>query len=344
LYGEDGPNAAVPIDGEGTGMPTGAETNGLLIFLGVLVFLAIVTIHAGVKAVPQGWQWTVERFGRYRGTIHPGLNLITPFIDRIGHRINVQETVLEIPSQQVITKDNASVTVDGVVFYQILEAGKAAYEVRNLQAAIVNISMTNIRTAIGALDLDEVLSKRDEINDRLLRVLDAASQAWGAKITRVELKDVRPPEDVVLAMSQQLTAERQKRAAVLQAEGVKQAEILRAEGDKQARILAAEGRLVAANRDAEARERLAQAEAAATRFVSEAIAAGNVQALNYFVAQKYVEAVSRIAASPNSRLVLMPLEASGLIGAIAGIAELTGADGLPKPAAAARIPSTSGTG
>lgn len=292
------------------------------IFIIVLAVVVVATIAAGVKTVPQGNQWTVERFGRYRTTLYPGLNLIVPYIDRIGRRINVQETVLAIPSQSVITKDNASVTVDGILFYQVLEAGKAAYEVQNLQLAIMNITMTNIRTAIGALDLDETLSKRDEINDRLLKVLDAASHPWGTKITRVELKDVRPPEDVVLSMSKQLTAEREKRAAILQAEGIKQAAILKAEGDKQSQILAAEGRLAAANRDAEARERLAQAEAAATEFVSKAVVAGNVQALNYFIAQKYTDAIAQLVRSPGSRLILMPLETSGLIGTIAGIAEL----------------------
>lgn len=301
-----------------------------LIFLLVLALVALVTIYAGVKVVPQGFQWTVERFGRYRATLSPGLNLIVPYIDTIGKRVNVQETVLEIPSQPVITKDNASVTVDGILFFQILEAGKAAYEVRDLQSAITNITMTNIRTAIGALDLDETLSKRDEINERLLRVLDAASHPWGTKITRVELKDIRPPEAVVASMSKQLTAEREKRASILQAEGVKQSAILKAEGEKQSQILSAEGRLVAANRDAEARERLAQAEAAATEVVSKAVANGSVQALNYFVAQKYVEAMARIGESPNARLVLMPLETSALVGAIAGIAELTkGKSGQP---------------
>ena len=230
--------------------------------------------------------------------------------------------MLQIPSQSVITKDNASVTVDGIVFFQILQAGQAAYEVQNLEQALINITMTNIRTAIGALDLDETLSKRDEINDRLLRVLDSASQPWGTKITRVELKDVRPPEDVVASMSKQLTAEREKRAAILQAEGVKQAAILKAEGDKQSVILAAEGRLEAANRDASARERLALAEANATTSVSKAVGEGSIQALNYFVAQKYTDALIRIGASPNARLVLMPLDTGGVIGSIAGIAEL----------------------
>ena len=272
--------------------------------------------------MPQGYQWTVERFGRYRITLSPGLRLLNPFIDGIGRKINVQETVLEIPPQNVITKDNASVVVDGIVFYQIVDAARAAYEVRDLEAAVTNITMTNIRTAIGALDLDETLSKRDEINERLLRVLDAATEPWGTKITRVELKDVRPPEDVQLSMAKQLTADRERRAAILRAEGIKQAAILEAEGAKQAQILAAEGRLEAAQRDAEARERLAEAEAIATTAVSKAVSEGNVQALNYFIAQKYVEAMNQIGQSPNARLVLMPMETSGLVGAIAGIAEL----------------------
>lgn len=294
-----------------------------LTFLIALVVLTIAVIAAGVKTVPQGFQWTVERFGRYRATLLPGLNLIVPFIDRVGHKMNVQETVLDVPSQSVITKDNASVTVDGIVFYQVLEAAKAAYEVQDLHAAITNLTMTNIRTAIGALDLDETLSKRDEINDRLLHVLDAATQPWGTKVTRVELKDIRPPDNVVASMSMQLTAEREKRASILQAEGVKQAAILRAEGEKQSQILAAEGRLAAANRDAEARERLAAAEAEATKAVSKAVEEGSVQALNYFVAQKYVEALNQIGHSPNVKLMLMPMEMTSVVSAVAGIAELT---------------------
>ncbi|HSU04887.1 MAG TPA: SPFH domain-containing protein [Acetobacteraceae bacterium] len=295
---------------------------GLLIFLAIVAVIVLAIIARGMRTVPQGYQWTVERFGRYRVTLLPGLRLINPFIDRIGRRINVQETVLEIPAQNVITKDNASVIVDGIVFYQVIDASRAAYEVQNLQTAITNISMTNIRTAIGGLDLDETLSHRDEINERLLRVLDAATEPWGTKITRVELKDVRPPEDVLISMAKQLTADRERRAAILRAEGIKQAAILEAEGAKQAQILAAEGRLAAAQRDAEARERLAEAEAKATTFVSNAVAGGNVQALNYFIAQKYVEALNQIGQSPNSRLVLMPTDMSGLVGTIAGIAEL----------------------
>jgi len=294
-----------------------------LVFLIALVVLTLAVIAAGVKTVPQGYQWTVERFGRYRTTLMPGLNLIVPFIDSIGHKINVQEAVLEIPSQDVITKDNASVTVDGIVFFQVLQAARAAYEVQDLRTAVINMAMTNIRTAIGALDLDETLSKRDEINDRLLHVLDNATQPWGTKITRVELKDISPPDSVVKSMALQLTAERERRAAILAAEGVKQAAILKAEGEKQSQILAAEGRLAAANRDAEARERLANAEAEATRSVSKAVEDGNVQALNYFVAQKYVDALNQIGHSPNVRLMLMPMEMSSVVGAISGIAELT---------------------
>ena len=296
--------------------------NGFLIALVVLAIIVLAVISRTLRTVPQGYQWTVERFGRYRTTLLPGLRLVNPFIDRIGRKINVQETVLEIPAQNVITKDNASVVVDGIVFYQVVDASRAAYEVQNLQSAVVNITMTNIRTAIGGLDLDETLSKRDDINERLLRVLDAATEPWGTKITRVELKDVRPPEDVQLSMAKQLTADRERRAAVMRADGIKQAAILEAEGAKQAQILAAEGRLEAAQRDAEARERLAEAEAKATAAVSKAVSEGDVQALNYFIAQKYVEAMSQIGQSPNARLVLMPMETSGLVGTIAGIAEL----------------------
>ena len=298
------------------------EVSGLLIFLIVLAIIVLAVIARGVRTVPQGYQWTVERFGRYRITLSPGLRVINPFIERIGRKVNVQETVLEIPAQNVITKDNASVIVDGIVFYQVIDAARASYEVQDLDSAVTNITMTNIRTAIGALDLDETLSKRDEINERLLRVLDAATEPWGTKITRVELKDVRPPEDVQQSMSKQLTADRERRAAILRAEGIKQAAILEAEGTKQSQILAAEGRLAAAQMDAEARERLAEAEAKATAAVSKAVSEGNVQALNYFIAQKYVEAMTQIGQSPNARLVLMPMETSGLVGTIAGIAEL----------------------
>ena len=297
--------------------------SGFFIFLLVVLVFVVIVISRGVRTVPQGYQWTVERFGRYRTTLSPGLRLINPFIDRVGHRMNVQETVLEIPAQSVITKDNASVEVDGIVFYQVIDASRAAYEVQNLQLAITNLATTNIRTAIGSLDLDETLSKRDEINERLLHVIDAATEPWGTKVTRVELKDVKPPADVQVSMAKQLTADRERRAAILRAEGVKQAAILEAEGQKQATILAAEGKLAAAQREAEARERLAQAEARATTAVSQAVSGGNVQALNYFVAQKYVEAIGSIVQSTNTRLVLMPTEFSSLVGTIAGIGALT---------------------
>jgi regulator of protease activity HflC (stomatin/prohibitin superfamily) len=291
-------------------------------FLFLLAVLVIVTIHRGVIIVRQGFQAPVERFGRYRTTLHPGLNLIVPFIDRVRRHQNVQETPTTIENLLVITKDNAKVFVDAIVFYQILDSGKAVYEVANLSDAIQKVSTTNIRTAIGALDLDEALSKRDEINERLLRVLDAATEPWGTKVTRVELSDIKPPEDVTKAMALQLTAERERRAAILSAEGVKQSEILKAEGTKQAQILEAEGKLFAANREAEARERLAQAEAAATDVVSRAVANGSIQALNYFIAQKYVEAVAQIGNSENARLVILPIDQSSLVGSIAGIAEL----------------------
>jgi regulator of protease activity HflC (stomatin/prohibitin superfamily) len=303
-------------------LPMPMQMSPLLIVFVALVFFALVVLWSGVKVVPQGSEWTVERFGKYVRTLEPGLQLITPFFDQIGRRINVQEGVIEIPSQVVITKDNATVTVDGVVFYQVLDVAKAAYEVQNLDRAMVALTLTNIRTAIGSMDLDETLSKRDEINARLLKVLDEATHVWGTKVTRVELKDVSPPEDVIQAMAKQLTAERNKRATILQAEGVKESKILTAEGDKQAQVLAAEARLAAAQKDAEARERLAEAEAKATEAVSKAIAGGNIQAINYFVATKYVDALSRLAAAQNAKVILMPLEASSVIGSIAGIAEL----------------------
>ena len=305
----------------------------LLVVLIVLVFFALVVLWSGVKVVPQGSEWTVERFGKYVRTLEPGLQLITPFFDQVGRKINVQEGVIEIPSQVVITKDNATVTVDGVVVYQVLDVAKAAYEVQNLDRAMVALTLTNIRTAIGSMDLDETLSKRDEINARLLKVLDEATHVWGTKVTRVELKDVSPPEDVIQAMAKQLTAERNKRATILQAEGVKESKILTAEGDKQSQVLAAEARLAAAQKDAEARERLAEAEAKATEAVSKAIAGGNIQAINYFVATKYVDAIARLASAQNAKVILMPLEASSVIGSIAGIAELAkgaGVDAAPQ--------------
>jgi regulator of protease activity HflC (stomatin/prohibitin superfamily) len=293
--------------------------SGFVLFF---VALAIVIVLMGVKSVNQGKEFTVERFGRYTRTLRPGLNLIVPIIDSIGAKINMMEQVLDVPSQEIITKDNAMVRVDGVVFFQVIDAAKAAYEVSGLDNAILNLTMTNIRTVMGSMDLDELLSKRDEINTRLLGVVDDATTPWGIKVTRIEIKDIEPPTDLVEAMGRQMKAEREKRANILDAEGHRQAEILRAEGEKQAAVLEAEGRREAAFRDAEARERLAEAEAKATMMVSEAIAKGDIQAVNYFVAQKYVEALKEMAAADNHKVIMMPLEASSVIGSVAGITEL----------------------
>ena len=295
---------------------------GFSAFVVALAILAIILVFLGVKSVPQGMEYTVERLGRYTETLVPGLNFIFPVIDRIGRKMNMMETVLDVPSQEIITKDNAIVRVDGVVFYQVLDAAKAAYEVNNLEFAILNLTMTNLRTVMGSMDLDELLSKRDEINARLLVVVDEATTPWGVKVIRIEIKDISPPKDLVDSMARQMKVERDKRAAVLTAEGERQAAILAAEGKKQAVILEAEGRKESAFRDAEARERLAQAEARATLMLSEAIGKGNVQAINYFVAQKYVEAVGKLATAPNQKVLLMPLDTSGLVGTLAGVAEL----------------------
>ncbi len=292
------------------------------VFVIFLIVLAFFAISAGVKTVPQGMEYTVERFGRYTHTLKPGLNLIIPFVDSIGAKVNMMEQVLDVPSQEVITKDNAMVTVDGVVFFQVLEAKNAVYEVRQLQVAILNLVMTNIRTVMGSMDLDELLSQRDVINHRLLEVVDKATEPWGVKVTRIEIKDITPPRDLVDAMARQMKAERDKRAQILEAEGLRQAQILRAEGEKQSAVLQAEGRKEAAYRDAEARERQAEAEAKATAAVSEAIGKGNINAINYFLGQKYLEALKEIGTADNSKMVLLPIEATNILGSIAGIGEI----------------------
>ena len=286
------------------------------------VVLAIITVLAGAKMVPQGSAWTVERFGRYTKTLKPGLNIIVPYIDRIGHKVNMMETVLEIVPQDVISSDNAMVTTDAVCFYQVQFAEKAAYEVSNREQAMQNLVMTNIRAVIGSMELDAMLSSRDRINAELLNKVDEATTHWGIKVTRIEIKDIAPSHDLVESMARQMKAEREKRATVLEAEGQRQAAIQVAEGQKQALILQAEGELEAAMRQAEARERLAEAEAKATQLVSKAIDEGNSQAINYFIATKYTEALGQLAASSNTKVMMIPLEAASLIGSIGGIAEL----------------------
>ncbi|MCF8474787.1 MAG: SPFH/Band 7/PHB domain protein [Emcibacter sp.] len=295
---------------------------GFGVFGIAFLVVGIVLILMGVQTVVQGYNYTVQRFGRYTKTLNPGFHLIIPFFDRIGSKVSMMEQVLDIPSQEVITKDNAMVRADGVVFFQVMDAAKATYEVNDMIIAILNLTMTNLRTVMGSMDLDELLSQRDRINGRLLDVVDDATQPWGIKITRIEIKDIEPPRDIVDAMARQMKAEREKRANILDAEGFRQAEILRAEGEKQGAILQAEGRREAAFRDAEAREREAEAEAKATSMVSEAIAKGDAKAINYFVAQKYVETLGKFANSPNEKLIFMPLEASGVIGALGGMADM----------------------
>ena len=298
------------------------QPTGLTIFVVVVLVLALILVFMSVKSVPQGYEYTVERFGRYVRTMSPGLNLIIPIIDGVGAKLNMMEQVLDVPSQEIITKDNAMVTVDGVVFFQILDAARAAYEVNDLVLATVNLTLTNLRTVMGSMDLDELLSQREVINSRILLVVDEATNPWGVKITRIEVKDISPPRDLVESMARQMKAERERRALILEAEGERASEILRAEGAKQAVVLNAEGEREASFRDAEARERLAEAEAKATAVVSEAIAAGDVNAINYFIAQKYIDALKEIASADNAKVIMMPLEASSVIGSIAGIAEL----------------------
>jgi regulator of protease activity HflC (stomatin/prohibitin superfamily) len=323
------------------------DMTGFSIFTIVLALVAIITLFAGVKTVGQGYNWTIERFGRYTRTLSPGLNLIVPYFDRIGRKMNIMEQVINIPSQEVITKDNATVTVDGVAFYQVFDAAKASYEVSNLNQAITVLTMTNIRSVMGAMDLDQVLSHRDEINERLLRVVDAAVSPWGVKVNRIEIKDIVPPADIVQAMGRQMKAEREKRADILQAEGMRQSAILKAEGQKQSQILEAEGRKEAAFRDAEARERSAEAEAKATLMVSEAIAKGDVASLNYFIADKYIKAFGQIANSPNQKVIMLPMEATGILSSLAGIGEIAkatfGESAASATAAARRAPSSGGT-
>ena len=320
------------------------EGNGIF----VLAFLAVVVFFLlrSIRMVPQGYHYTVERFGRYITTLTPGLGLIMPFIDRIGHKLNMMERVLPVPSQEVITRDNAMVTVDGVAFFQVLDAAKASYEVNNLENAVLNMVMTQIRTVMGSMELDHLLSQRDEINQKLLGVVDQATQGWGVKMTRIEIKDISPPRDLIESMGRQMKAERDKRAAILEAEGLRGAAILRAEGEKQSIMLQAEGRKEAAFREAEARERSAEAEAKATKLVSDAISNGNVQAINYFVANNYMKALEALATSPNQKILMMPLDATSILGSIGGIAEIAkeafgNSSGSQAPSAPKRVPPVS---
>jgi regulator of protease activity HflC (stomatin/prohibitin superfamily) len=323
---------------------------GFDVFAIVFLALVVLALYAGIKTVPQGYHWTVERFGKYTKTLQSGLNPIIPFIDRIGRKVNIMEQVIDIPQQDVISKDNASVTVDGIAFFQVFDAAKASYEVADLHQAIIALTMTNIRSVVGGMDLDQMLSHRDEINERLLRVVDAAVSPWGVKVNRIEIKDIVPPADLVAAMARQMKAEREKRAEILMAEGQRQSAILKAEGDKQSQILEAEGRREAAFRDAEARERSAQAEAKATEMVSEAVAQGNIAAINYFIADKYLTAFGQFASSPNQKILILPFEASSVLGSLAGIGEIVkatfGDQGGPAgtPAVTVRRPTVPPTG
>ncbi|MDP3548161.1 MAG: SPFH domain-containing protein [Phreatobacter sp.] len=313
-----------------------------------IVIVVILFLFAGIKTVPQGYHWTVERFGRYTRTLDPGLKLIVPFIDRVGHKVNVMEQMLDVPSQEVITKDNAKVTVDGVLFFQVLDAARSSYEITRLDQSLMNLAMTNIRTVMGSMDLDALLSNRDTINESLLRVVDQAAAPWGIKVNRIEIKDIAPPADLVAAMGRQMKAEREKRAVILEAEGQRQSEILRAEGEKQSQILEAEGRKEAAFRDAEARERQAEAEAKATEMLSAAIAGGNALSVNYFIAEKYLKALEGLALSPNQKTLILPIEATQILGSLAGIGEIAkaafGQDGAPArpPTRGGSVPSAGG--
>lgn len=312
-------------------MPMLPVDSGTIVAIIFAIFI-IVTLMAGIRQVPQGKHYTVERFGRYNRTLTPGLGLVIPYIEHIGAKVVVMEQVLDVPTQEVITKDNASVRADGVLFFQVMDAARATYQVAQLDNALLNLTTTNIRTVMGSMDLDQLLSHRDEINIRLLTVVDAAASPWGVKVTRIEIKDIVPPADLVGAMGRQMKAERERRAAILEAEGARQSAILKAEGEKQAQILAAEGRREAAFRDAEARERQAEAEASATRMVSEAIAKGDLAAVNYLIAEKYVGAFTRLAAAPNQKVIIIPAEMGGLVGTLGGIAEVARAalgDGGP---------------
>src|SRR5215204_6521117 len=317
----------------------GGFMSGFDIFAIALVLLVIFTLFAGVKTVPQGYDWTIERFGKYTRTLAPGLNIIVPYFDRVGRKINMMEQVISIPEQEVITKDNATVTVDGVAFFQVFDAAKASYEVAEIQRAIETLAMTNIRSVMGGMDLDLILSHRDEINEKLLRVVDAAVSPWGVKVNRIEIRDIVPPTDLVAAMGRQMKAEREKRAVILEAEGQRQSAILKAEGEKQSQILEAEGRREAAFRDAEGRERSAQAEAKATEMVSEAVSRGDIAALNYFVAEKYLKAFGQLAQSPSQKVLMLPIEAMNVLGSLGGIGEIVKATfGPDSPGGDGRAP------